>query len=449
MKKMQFKNNIFILGLLAIAFTGCKKDFDNPNETPKDVVYKNPGAAAGAAVGLQRLYSSGQASSLFAIVDANSLLTNETFLLNQGNIGEFQLSRGGNFVDGTNNVLNNIWYNSNKIIFDANNVIAYGTNTTDKPYGAGLIAFGAIHKALALGNMAMFWDHVPDTISAIDAHAGFVTNIEGYKKAVNTLNFAIASVTANAPNSTVLGRLPADINLTNTLYALKARYALFAGDYAAALDAANKVDLSPAPAKKSVMNFISPAINPVFESATGPNNIFQPVDSTFGLPAALAPEEDGSGNIIDGRVLFHTRIKAPEEKDPRWRINGFYAASGTPVPYFLPGEVMLIKAEALARQATPDLAQALIELNKVVTKKPSEDTYGLGANLPPIAGPLSKDDLLTQIYRNRCIELFMTGMKLEDMRRFDRPKAERKRKFVPYPFREKDNNPNTPPDPAE
>jgi len=56
--------------------------------------------------------------------------------------------------------------------------------------------------------------------------------------------------------------------------------------------------------------------------------------------------------------------------------------------------------------------------------------------------------LLDEIYRQRSIELFMSGLKLEDMRRFNRPNSERKRNLMPYPLRERDNNPNTPPDPA-
>jgi len=55
---------------------------------------------------------------------------------------------------------------------------------------------------------------------------------------------------------------------------------------------------------------------------------------------------------------------------------------------------------------------------------------------------------LTELYRQRSIELFMSGLRLEGIRRFNRPDAERKRNFFPYPFRERDNNPNTPLDPA-
>jgi hypothetical protein len=47
----------------------------------------------------------------------------------------------------------------------------------------------------------------------------------------------------------------------------------------------------------------------------------------------------------------------------------------------------------------------------------------------------------------------MSGFRLEDSRRFNRPgpgaaNAERNRNFYPYPDQERLLNPNTPPDPA-
>ena len=108
----------------------------------------------------------------------------------------------------------------------------------------------------------------------------------------------------------------------------------------------------------------------------------------------------------------------------------------------------LIKAEAYARMDPPDLANALAELNKVITKKPANDPFGVGADLPALGGPLTQQQLLDEIYRQRSIELFLSGLRLEDMRRFGRPLTERKRNFLPYPFLERDNNKNTPTDPA-
>lgn len=125
-------------------------------------------------------------------------------------------------------------------------------------------------------------------------------------------------------------------------------------------------------------------------------------------------------------------------------MKGFAALPTTPWPVYLPGEMTLIKAEAYSRQN--DLVNGMAELNKVVTKLPANDPYGVGAGLPPVAG-LTQAQLLDEIYKQRCIELFMSGFKLEDMRRFGRPNSEKKRNFLPYPFLERDNNTNTPPDP--
>ncbi|HET6724097.1 MAG TPA: RagB/SusD family protein, partial [Chitinophagaceae bacterium] len=84
---------------------------------------------------------------------------------------------------------------------------------------------------------------------------------------------------------------------------------------------------------------------------------------------------------------------------------------------------------------------------KVVTKTPASDIFGVGADLPPLVA-LTQPQILDQIYKHRSIELYMSGLKLEDMRRFQRSTTERTRNLLPYPFLERDNNPNTPPDPS-
>jgi hypothetical protein len=429
MKKRALKLYILSLTLIAVTAMGCKKDYDNPNQATKEETFASDRAATAVAAGLQRVYSTTAASPLYALVNANGFTTKELILRNAGNIPELQLSKGGVDVDATNTVLNNIWTRSSKIIFDADNVIRYANTLTDKSYASGLISFVSIFKALSIGNMAMLWEKVPDTTGQ---NVAFIDRIDGYKKAVRFLNEGIAAFNANPPSTLVRSRLPADIDIINTLYALKARYSLFAGDYAGALAAANQVDLT----KRSVFAFDALNQNPVFESATATNNVFQPVDSTLGLPKVLEP------NVADKRIPFYIGINPTIA--PRYRIRGFYATGTTPVPIYLPGEIILIKAEAYARQNM--LPEALIELNKVITKKPADDIYGVGADLPPVSLS-TQADILTEIYRQRSIELFMSGLRLEDMRRLGRPLSERRRNFFPYPFQERDNNPNTPTDP--
>ena len=418
-----------VTGLLA---TGCKKDFHNPNNPNKEDVFEQDRATTGVAVGIQRVYSTTALSSLYNVINANGFVSNELLLRNAGNIGELQLFTGGSAVDATNNVITNIWTNGNKVIFDADNVIAYGKALQDKAVGAGLIAYPSIFKAMAIGNLGMFWEKVPNSIGT---NVTFIDRIDGFKKAVQVIDEALAALNGVTLDATFLRRIPSgDIDLANTLRALKARYLLYAGDYAGALAAANSVDLT----KKSVLSFTTINPNPVFETATSTNNVFQPVDSTLGLPPSIAP------TLTDKRIPFYTAIAA----NPRFRIKGFHASTTAQVPIYLPGEITLIKAEAYARQSTPDLVNAIVELNKILTKQPANDPFGVGADLPPYAGAVTQAAILEQIYRNRCIELFMSGLKLEDMRRFGRPAAERKRTFFPYPVRERDNNPNTPADPA-
>lgn len=419
-------------GLAAVLLTasGCKKDFTNPTAATSAQVLSTAKGLAGVAVGLQRTYANNVANG---VADANGLITGETILMNAGNTSEFQFSNGGNAVDGTNALLGNVWSTAHKVIYDANNVINGAAALADKGYASGLIGYATIYKALSIGAVSSFWEKVPDTVGT--STTTFSDRTVGFGRAIAAIDKALAAITASPISASFLADIPAGVDIVNTLNALKARYALFAGNYAAALAAANAVDLT----KKSTLNFEAANPNPIYNTATSTNNLYQPVDSTLGLPVALAPTAG------DKRIPFYTLINPSIL--PRFRLNGFWIVATTPIPHYLPGEITLIKAECYARQTTPDLVNALVELNKVVTKKAAADPLGVGADLAPVA-PVTTADVLNEIYKNRCIELYHSGLKLEDMRRFGRPNAERKRNLFPYPFRERDSNPNTPADPA-
>jgi hypothetical protein len=430
------KNNFLkykILTLLAavpLLIVSCKKDYTDPSRATEEQVFASAKGLTGVVVGLQRVYTAGRASSLYNSVTINGLTTNELFVVNTGNQGELEIQTGGTTVTGNNSMITTYWTVNNKVIYDADLVLTNAATLADKNYAAGLIAYASIFKALSIGNMAMYWEKVPD---GTGTNVSFIDRIDGFKKAVQVLNDAIAFVNANPISASFTANVPTGINISNTLQALKARYSLFAGNLADALAAANAVDLSI----KSTFNFDATNLNPIYETATATNNVVQPKDSTMGLPVPIQP------SLTDGRVPFYMSINATIA--PRFRIAGFGAASTTQFPVYLPGEIILIKAECYARAATTDFVNSNLELNKVVTK--NNDIYGVNGNQPPVA-LVTQQTLLTEIYRQRCIELYMSGLKLEDMRRFGRPTSERKRNFMPYPLRERDNNPNTPTDPA-
>lgn len=433
---MQHSKYILLFSAAALLFVSCKKNFINPAETLRNDALNSSVALTGVAVGVQKQYSVTRTSPLYNMVTANGFSTMELRLQNAGNTDEFNLSVGGINVDGNNAVLGNLWAQNLKVIYDANNVINNAANLGDKAYASGLIAYASVFKALAYGNLSMYWQQVPDTIGT---NVGFTGREQGFQKALASINYALSTISANPISASFLSNLPAGMEIPNTLQALKARYLLFAGDYDGALAAANMVDLS----KKSTLNFDAVSPNPIFNVATATNNVFQVLDSTFGLPASLAPV------TTDKRIPFYMSVN--ETIAPRWRIKGFGAALDTPWPIFVPGEIILIKAECSVRKASPSIPDAIVGLNQILTKKPADDSFGIGADLPPYAGSISENAILTEIYRQRCIELFMQGLKMEDMRRFERtndPNVEKRRNFFPYPFRERDNNSNTPDDPA-
>ncbi|WP_207906184.1 RagB/SusD family nutrient uptake outer membrane protein [Flaviaesturariibacter aridisoli] len=406
--------------------TSCKKDFTDPSAISAAQAFTTPASITGVAVSLQRVYTAGRASSLYNKVVIDGLLTRQDSILNAGNIPENQLWLGGGNVDATNTMLAGLWTSSNKIVFDANNVIAGARNLGDRNYGSGLIAYATLFKALAVGDMATFWEQVP---TGTGQSISFQTRAAALTSILSEIDGALAAMTANAPSAAVLANLPAGIDLPNSLQALKARYSLMLGNYQAALTAANAVDLT----KKSVFSFSLVNPNPIWETVTSTNNVVA-ATPYLGLPASLPADP------ADKRLPFYlqnTSISATA---------GFAATNITSWPIYLPGEITLIKAEAYARMNPPDLNSALTELNKVITKQRSVDPFGVGAELPAV-NLTTQQAILDEIYRQRAIELTQSGLRLEDMRRFNRPLAERKRNFLPYPFQERDNNPNTPPDP--
>jgi hypothetical protein len=429
MKKILYKYQVaFLLGVISLS--SCKKDFVNPNAPTTDQVFSSARGLVGVNLGAQRTYSLGGASVVYGLTTANGFVTNEVILMNAGNVAEYQFSRGGTAVDATNTILANIWTNSNKVIYDANSVITAAEALNDKAYASGLIAHASILKALSIGSMSMLWEKVP---ASIGKNVQFIDRAAGFADAIATIDNALAKVSANPISASYSADAVPGLDYVNTLNALKARYLLFSGKYAEAITAANLVDLT----KKSTFNYDAISTNPVFTTATATNNVFQVIDSTLGLPVALAPTTG------DGRIAFYTSINTSVA--PRYRINGFFNATTTGVPVYLPSEMTLIKAEAYAR--TNNLTTALTELNKVITKTAAADPFKVGAGLTASTASTATA-ILDEVYKNRCIELYMSGLKLEDMRRFGRATTERKRNFFPYPFKERDGNPNTPADPS-
>ena len=412
--------------LLSIVVAGaflvsCNEEFLDPTKPSQEEVLSTRSGLIGATNGLQQLWSNGRASVLYTSITANGLTTRELRVVNAGNVDEGFLEAGGTSLTANNAVAKNLWAYGMVINSEAQKILDNINVLTVENEKASVFTHASIFKAMALGTLIQFYEKVPTETSE---SADFKSRAEVLAKVISTLKATEPYLnTANGFTGLVPG-----ISYKNTVNALLARYYLMLGDNDNALAYANLVNVTV----KSEFRFDALTNNPIAFNSIATNNNYQPRDRNLGLSSALTPAS------ADARINFYVTADN--------KALGFFDTSLKSIPLYLPGEITLIKAEVLARKN--DLTGAVTELNKVLTKTASSDAFGVGANLPAYAGTLDQASILTEIYKNRCIELYMSGLRLEDSRRFNRPATERNRNWYPYPDSERFNNPNTPTDPA-
>ena len=418
--------------------SSCTKEYINPNAATKAEVLSSADGLMGLAVGIRREWSVGATGALFNTVICNGLATKELTVLNTGNNTLASLEAGKGSLNGANSTMANLWTSANLVKAYAQQLLDNSSVIGDAGTKAGVEAYGLFFKALAIGTMSQFWEQVPtEVISSTDYIDGkrpnFKPRAAALDEAIAILKQADGIIKANVPSATFNTKVGTDISLPNAIQAMIARFSLMNGKLDDALAAANLVS----PTVLSVFKYDAVNQNPVFRSGLVSNNVVGGV-ANFGLTGALAPE------AADARIPFYlggaTLSKA----------TGFFKSDLDVIPLYLPSEMTLIKAEVLARQNK--IAEAIVELNKIRTK--ATDPLNVTAKLAAYSGAETQVAVLEEIYKQRCIELFMSGLKLDDCRRFGRPgpndaNFERNRNFFPYPNVERDNNQaNTPADPT-
>jgi starch-binding outer membrane protein, SusD/RagB family len=419
------KKVISFLTVILLLVVSCKTDFVNPNAPTVESINSSPQGLINLVTGSQWRYSVGATSALYTSITAAGLSAGELRVLNAGNADLANLKAGGSSLTPDNPIVTNLWTSLNLVrqngefLFDnaGKFPIAADANT--------IRVYGNFYRALSIGTMAQFWENV---VIKTAQNADFVTRTQGLEESVRLLQEASALLSTDVPSTTITALVGANINIRNSVFALLARYNLFLGKNQEAITAAQTVLIT----SKSFFDYNTVSQNPVFRVSLTTNNLYDVV-TNFGLPSSLLPSP------ADGRIAFYLTAMAANGK-------GFFKSDTDGIPIYLPGEMLLIQAEANARLSKLPEAKAALDL--VLTK--TTDVFSVNANLPA-SGPVSTQNaMLDEIYKNRCIELFMSGMKLEDNRRFDASNArgERNRNFYPYPSVERFNNTKTPPNPA-
>jgi starch-binding outer membrane protein, SusD/RagB family len=423
--------SIVFLSIVSLTITSCyRDDYFNPSQASVETVVNDINGLVALANGLQQKYTIGRASPVYSYIKASGLSTGEFLVYNQGNTAEVTLQTGGNSVAGDNSVITRLWEQSLITIGNADVIINNLNKVGDTRIRSTLLSYANLYKGLSLLQLGTFWEQAPIKTGV---QATFVPRAQVLAEAIRLFEEGAAA----APNAQVTSAYPGGIDFTQTFAALLARTYNMVGNHDKAIENANKVDLS----KKSEFIYDQVTRNPIFDVSYSNVNVCGPTDANLGLKGDLIPADN------DGRVLFYLKTKTfSNTVNPG---KGFFTSNDARIPIYLPGEILLIKAEALARKN--DLNGAIAELNKVLTK--TNDVYGVNANLPAYSGATTQAAVLREIYRNRNIELFNSGLKLEDSRRFGIPApgaagSDRTRNFYPYPSSERDNNPSTPADPA-
>jgi hypothetical protein len=352
------------------------------------------------------------------------------------------METGKGAVTKSNSIVTQMWAQSLLTKSEAETVLDNLNVAADPTDKIGLKAYASIFYALSIGTLVQFFEQIPLTNGL---NAEFSPRAEALQKVITVLESADADLTTTNPSAKFLSKVPAGIDIKNTVKALLARYyniqSMIAGTYNAV--SGNKALTFAAAASrivKSEFRFTATTTNPLGEW-NFTVNVFGAIDSTLGLRNGLAPVPASS----DPRVGFYIS----QTNSTTYPLKAFALNTTASYPVYLPGEMSLIMAENYARQNL--FTESKTALDAVRTK--TTDIYGIGASQPAYSGSLTTADLLQDIYKQRRLEMFLSGQELEDSRRFSRPgpntpNEERNRNFYPYPFIEKDNNTNTPDDPA-
>jgi hypothetical protein len=415
-------------GLVLCASVGaCDLDLTNPNAPSSEQVVASADGVLAVTVGMQAQF----AQSIEDYVVPSALGTDEWGTRTRALISWITLFTGENF-DQSFVTVSAPYANSYQVIRSANTAlegaqtVELGTATT-----AGVSATAHLFKAMALGWLVQIYERVPVDISqgavpqeradVLDAILALLEQAKADIANVSDADLAAFRTRALGPG----------IDLRNTIDAMLARYYLMDGQYDAAIAAATRVN----PSVLSVLAYPAPTRNPIENLAFQ----LQYVGAVQGFVDQAEPGDRRPAYWVNAGV-------APLPANPSDSIVKplkKYSTPNEPFPLYLPDEMKLIRAEALARKN--QLAEAGVLINQVRTQTSSPVDEPL-AGLPalPASALDTQQKVLAAIAYERRYELFMQGLRWEDTRRFGEALTTKPTfPFLPLPLTECQVNPSS------
>ena len=426
-KRMRIRLGLAVLAIGASMACNTSLDLTNPNSPTEQAALSSIDGVIATELGMQDQF----ATSVNTYVRAPALVTDEWGIASKALAADISLFTGQG-IDPSYGVVSDPYYVTYRIARTADAIIGAVPNIggISAGFAAGLTANAKLFKAMALGMAAQQYAELP-----LDASVSGGTPVprdQVFAEVIRLLESArsdLAPYTAADLSGFTSRAVSTGFDVRNTIDAMLARYYLFTGQYQQALDAAKRVDLT----KVSLLTYPDPDLNPIYNYSV-----------VAGYVAPLKSWAQGA-EPGDKRVPFwvDTLATPPNGNPPSLQLAQFalYGTRNAPFPVYVPGEVLLIKAEAEAQ--LNDLPSAIADINAVRTKSGTATTPG--AQLPPLTALQlnTKDKVLAQIARERKYELFSQGLRWEDLRRLGsligvKPKAD----FLPMPQSECNTNPN-------
>lgn len=413
------------LGVVCTALSACNLDVTNPNQPTEEQVLSSSEGIIALGVGMQAQF----AQSIDDYVIPPALVTDEWGTKSKALLSYQSLLTGSSF-ENTYDIVANPYANTYQIIKTANTALnAIPGAGFSGGFAAGFSATAKLFKAMALGNASLIFEKLPVNIDVAGAvpvpRAQVQDTVLALLASARADIVSVTDADLSVFKTRVLGT---SIDLRNTIDAMIARYSLIRGLYQPAIDAATRVS----PTVLSSLTYPSPTVNPV-------QNLAFTLGYVGGLASFVAGAEPG-----DKRPAYWLQTTTATFRgtpDSTMYELKKYVLTTDAFPLYLPDEMKLIRAEAAARLG--DLATARTLINQVRTQATStvdEPAAGLtalsDAQLPDLA------TILRQIAYERRYELFMQGLRWEDIRRLGTAASAVTFTFLPLPAVECRANPN-------
>jgi starch-binding outer membrane protein, SusD/RagB family len=392
-----------LLGLAA-----CDLDLTNPNTPPEEVVLGTPDGIIALAVGMQAQFAgTGVGTGLVLSAVRTPALVTDEWGTNTRALAADQSLQTGAGVDPSFGVVSGPFTSGFRVIRSAESLLDSAGNVGLAPgMLAGIRAAARTYKAMTLGILIQQYPQIPVT-ARLEPNP-----LYGRDVVLDSVLSLLASARAEL-NSVPVAQLAdfrtrvqgTSYDLGSVIDAMTARYQLMRGNYPAAIEAAARVPLN----RLNTFTYPDPNRNPIWGYAysllyvAGLNEVVTEAEPGDLRPAYWLRTDQAPFTV---RGVSLRNLRRPDAVTGR---NDFY-------PIFQPDEMRLIQAEAYARLG--DFAQALLLLNAVRTQGSSpldEPVAGLPALTADQMDTL--DEALRRIAYERRYELYMQGLRWEDIRR--------------------------------